>query len=224
MKAGFYFKEHIFTNIWNIPLSMLWILTLINGFNLIDIMDGLAATIAICVSITLLIIAFILKNMVVVTLLAALIGALFAFFCYNKPPVANIYLGDAGALFIGGFLATIPFLLSWGSYTIDGYISLPIIFALPLSEVIALIIIRTYKGIPFYQGSPDHFACYLQAAGWNKKQILLYVFFYSLIVGSISLSFFLSFLSFYQFLATSVVALTIWFMVLFSVKRAKRAF
>ncbi len=40
-------------------------------------------------------------------------GSLYAFLWYNKPR-AQIYLGDAGSLFIGGFLATIPFLFNWG--------------------------------------------------------------------------------------------------------------
>ncbi len=46
-KGGFYLKEHFFYNIWNMPLSFLWIMTVINSFNLVDVMDGLTATVAI---------------------------------------------------------------------------------------------------------------------------------------------------------------------------------
>lgn len=185
LKAGFYLKEHLFYNIWNMPLSLLWILTVINAFNLVDVMDGLATTLAISASITFFIMALILGNSIPMIMLAAFIGALGAFLVYNKPP-AKIYLGDAGSLFIGGFLAVIPFLLDWGTYSSLGFIAPIIILAIPLLECSALILIRTYKGIPFYQGSPDHFSSYLLANGWRKSHILLYTILLSIILGSVA--------------------------------------
>jgi len=40
LKAGLYLKEQFFYNYWNIPLSILWMLSIINAFNLVDVMDG----------------------------------------------------------------------------------------------------------------------------------------------------------------------------------------
>ncbi len=66
LKGGLYLKEHFFanllreyffTNLWSIPLSLLWILTVVNGFNLIDVMDGLASVVGIGISLCLLCIA-----------------------------------------------------------------------------------------------------------------------------------------------------------------------
>lgn len=185
LKAGFYLKEHVFYNIWNIPFSFLWILTVINAFNLIDIMDGLATITAIAATLSLLGIAWLLNAFIVMILLTAFLGGLCAFLWYNRPH-ASIYLGDAGSLFIGGFLATVPFLLNWGTYTFHGYLSPIIILGIPLLEVMSLIVIRFYKGIPFYQGSPDHFACYLQNKGWYKELILAYIFVLSLMLGIIA--------------------------------------
>jgi len=48
LKAGFYLKEQFFYNYWNIGISFFWILSIINAFNLVDVMDGLATLIAIC--------------------------------------------------------------------------------------------------------------------------------------------------------------------------------
>jgi UDP-GlcNAc:undecaprenyl-phosphate GlcNAc-1-phosphate transferase len=124
----------------------------------------------------------------VIVLLTAFLGSLCAFLWYNRP-LASIYLGDAGSLFIGGFLATTPFLLNWGTYITYGYISPIVILGIPLLEVVSLIIIRCYKGIPFYRGSSDHFACYLQAKGWKKDHILLYVFGLSSMLGTIAFLF-----------------------------------
>lgn len=209
LKAGFYLKEHFFYNMWNMPLSFLWILTVINSFNLIDVMDGLATTVAIGATITLLVIAYYLNHFTVMIVLYALLGALCAFLFYNKPP-AKIYLGDAGSLFIGGFFATIPFLFDWGTFNVLGYLTPIIIFAIPLLECMSLVAIRWYKQIPFYQGSPDHFCCYLLAQGWSKKTILLYMLGLSVYLGVIAILFALGDLSLRYVLYNAAMFLIIW--------------
>lgn len=188
LKGGFYLKEHFFHTFWHLPLSFLWILSVINAFNLIDVMDGLASSVAIMVAVAFFVAAYLFGQPQEMILLAALIGALVAFLWFNKPN-ARIYLGDAGALFIGGFLATVPFLLNWGTYTGYGYLAPIIILAIPLLELVTLIVVRTYKRIPFYNGSRDHFSCYLQDNGWSKKQILGYVFCMSCVLSISALLF-----------------------------------
>ncbi len=209
LKAGFYLKEHIFYNIWNMPLSFLWILTIINSFNLVDVMDGLATLIAINATISLVIIAALLHQYVVVILLNAFLGSLCGFLWYNRPS-AQIYLGDAGSLFIGGFLAIVPFFFDWGTYNRFGYLTPIIIFAIPLLECVSLILIRWYKKIPFYQGSPDHFSCYLQSQGWKKEQVLYYVLLLSIFLGSTAISFSMGKLSIFYVSCLGVCFLTIW--------------
>ncbi len=186
VKSGFYLKEHVFYNMLNIPLSFFWMLTIINAFNLVDVMDGLSSTIALGAIVPFIVIAVLLKHYTVALALAALAGGLCAFLRYNWPP-AIMYLGDAGSLFVGGFLATIPFLFNWGTYTPYGYLAPVIILSIPLLEITALVLIRTRKGIPFYLGSPDHFACYFMQAGWSKPSILFYVMGVSVLLGSVAL-------------------------------------
>lgn len=214
LKAGFYLKQNFFfSNVWNIPISFLWILTIINAFNLVDVMDGLATILAGCATISFIIVALYLGNNVLAILLFAFLGALIGFFLYNKPD-AKMYMGDAGALFIGGFLATVPFLFDWGTYNPYGYLTPIVILAIPLIEVATLVIIRFYKGIPFYQGSPDHFSIYLQKNGWSKSQILLYSVFASLILSIIAFLFFTKKLYFPGILIAGLIFLSIWILVL----------
>jgi len=213
VKSGFYLKEHVFYNSWNLPISFLWILTIINAFNLVDVMDGLATTLALMASVAFLVVALTLQHTSVAILLAALIGSLVAFLWYNKPN-ATIYLGDAGALWIGGFLAAIPFLFNWGTYHVHGYFAPFIILGIPILEVVTLVALRTYKGIPFYQGSPDHFSLYLQANGWNKNSILLYVALLSVALGSVAFLFVQHALSVAQVASLGVVFLIGWFLIL----------
>lgn len=210
LKAGFYLKAHIFSNLWNIPISALWILLLINAFNLIDIMDGLASTVALWSSLGFLIVALSAEQYTAALLLIAFIGALLAFIFFNKPP-AQIYLGDAGSLFIGGFLGIIPFLFNWGTLNRHGFLVPIILLAIPLLEVFGLIVIRSYKKIPFYRASPDHFAQYLKKTGVCTRGILVFVSVASIILISCPLLFLQGQITLETLLATALIFNFFWY-------------
>lgn len=209
LKAGLFLKTQFFSNYWNIPISAFWILSVINAFNLVDVMDGLATLLAIGATASFLTLAIFFNMPMVIVLLSAFLGPLVAFFWYNKP-TAQIYLGDAGSLFIGGFLATIPFLFNWGVYTASGYLTPLIILAIPLLEVSTLVIVRSYKKIPFYRGSPDHFSIYLQQNGWPKVLILGYVALLSIILGGAAFLFITNRVSFCLLCLSAGVFLAVW--------------
>ncbi len=218
LKAGFYLKERFFFSFINIPLSFLWILSIINAFNLVDVMDGLAALLALVATSTFLVIAFFFNLQAVSILLCAFLGSVSAFFIYNRPP-AKIYLGDAGSLFIGSFLATIPFLFNWSIYTTYGYITPIIILVIPLLEVGTLILIRLYKRIPFYKGSPDHFSIYLQNNGWSKFGILLYIFTLSCALAVVAILFVMNYINISNLTIFGLIFLLIWYLIIIYRKR-----
>jgi len=213
LKAGFYLKMSFFGNAWNIFISAFWFLLLINAFNLIDVMDGLVATIAIVIASIYIVFSLLLGQYILSLLLIAFLGALIAFLLFNKPP-AKIYLGDSGSLFIGGFLASIPFGLSWSEYNSIGYIIPIVLCAIPLIEEASLILVRSFKRIPFYYGSPDHFSIYLQEKGWSKRAILVFSFVLTLFLGLISLLFFYSYIDFAALLAIGIFMLFGWYFLL----------
>lgn len=209
LRTGFHLKPLFFCPLITHLISLLWILTVVNAFNLIDIMDGLATTVAICVSLTLLAIALYIKALTFVVLLSSFLGALIAFLWYNKP-AACIYLGDAGALFIGGLLSTLSFLFPWQDYNPYGYVVVPFIFFIPLCELIFLIFIRTYKKIPFYLPSPDHFCMYLLRNGWSKESVLWYVGGISVFIFCTSILFFIQAISLFKFSLLWLCLLCLW--------------
>lgn len=213
LKAGFYLKGLFFNHAWNIFISGFWFLTMINAFNLIDVMDGLATTVALGVAGAYLVFAIAVHNTSLVLLLLAFIGALGAFLWFNKPP-ARIYLGDAGSLFIGGFLASVPFFISWSEYNPYGYFIPLIIGAIPLLEWGTLVLVRTWKRIPFYCGSPDHFCIYLQHNGWKKSAILWYCGLLSCFTTGVSYAFFYHIISIYTVFVLALLYLLIWFSLL----------
>lgn len=219
LKAGFHLKELFFlSNYWNIPISFLWMMTVINAFNLVDVMDGLATTLASCATISFIVIALYFGQLHIALLLGALLGSLVAFLWYNKPP-AKIYLGDAGSLFIGGILATVPFLFEWSLYNWYGFLTPLIILAIPLLEVSFLVVIRSYKGIPFYQGSPDHFCLYLKANGWSVGEILVYVTTMSMMLLVAAVLFCVGYINLLQCALCAIVFLLCWITTLIRKKR-----
>ena len=195
LKGGYSLKANFFSDFLNIGFSAFWMLSIINAFNLIDVMDGLATTVSIMAGVSFLIIAFLFKQYALTILLLAFLAPLIVFFFYNKPP-AKIYLGDAGALFVGGFFAAIPQLFKWSGQHYLAYYAPVIILAIPLLELFFLVVIRTFKGIPFYRGSPHHFAIYLKRKGWSVKQILIFVCLMSIVLFSVATLFLFNYISF----------------------------
>lgn len=220
LKGGFYLKTTFlsatsspFISLFWLFISFGWILSIINAFNLIDVMDGLATTTALGAAGGFFICALFLDSPVVALLLAACIGALLGFLGFNKPP-AKIYLGDAGALFIGGLMAIIPFMLSWGTYTPYGYLAPVAILSIPLLEEGTLILIRTLKRIPFYNGSPHHFSIFLRAKGWTPSKILWFVTLFSLLTLPCALLFTLGIINLCIFLTLEFLLVFWWLLVI----------
>lgn len=168
-----FFKQIFINSFFTLLIDLFWILSIINAFNLIDVMDGLCCSTAILSCLGFVFVSLIYNQALLCILLVAFLGALIAFLFYNFPP-AKIYLGDSGSMFIGGFLAVIPFFIHWdGNFT--AFSSTFLLFLVPILELVALIIIRYLKGIPVYLGSPDHFSIYLRNKGWSKNKILFFV-------------------------------------------------
>lgn len=216
VRGGFYLKEAFllaysptYAPIILLIVSCIWMLLIINAFNLIDVMDGLATTVALSMGCMLIIHAVLLHHPMAVLLLVSLIGSLLAFFECNKP-IALIYLGDSGSLFLGGLFAIVPFMISWGTHQVYGFLTPLMLFFIPLMEVSMLILIRTLRGIPFYQGSPDHFCLYLKRKGWSIKEILLFVVLFSIPLLLFSVLFVLGVIPVWLFLCLGILLATLW--------------
>lgn len=209
--GGFCLNVLVFPLWFNYAFSFLWILTLINAFNLIDVMDGLAATVAMSASLCFLGVALYGGHYSIAIILTCFLGALAAFLTHNFPP-ARIYLGDAGSMLLGGVLSSLP--LGIYPHSVHGYISYGIVLAIPLIELLTLIGVRTYKGIPFYKGSPDHFSLYLLQNGWTKKNILIYVLGVMFFLSTVSNLFLCRYFTFIHICFFAAIFLMIWTMLI----------
>ena len=152
----------IFLPLWlNHFLSFLYILTLINAFNFIDIIDGFAASIGLLSAITIFIISLYTQHFIISILSLSLAASLLGFLKFNWQP-AKIYLGDAGSMFLGLVIGALTLMGSYTLYNDLAFFSAFLIPAIPLFDLVFVVILRILKGRHPFIGSPDHFALRLQ--------------------------------------------------------------
>lgn len=210
IKSDFFLREEFLFPYFNILLSIFWFLTIINSINLVDVMDGLSSTLALFCMYAFGVFFYINHSYYPLIIVASLFGATLGFFFYNRPP-AKIYMGDAGTLFIGGALASFPFFINWTSFNKCGLILPILILFIPLLELFSLILIRTYKGIPFFNGSPDHFSIYLRNKGYSVCFILLFCFLLNCMLFLVTMLFYYNYINIYLLMLFLATTLIFWF-------------
>jgi UDP-GlcNAc:undecaprenyl-phosphate/decaprenyl-phosphate GlcNAc-1-phosphate transferase len=145
-------------------LSCLWIVTLVNAFNLIDVCDGLLAGLTVLV---LVFWSYLHGEHAAVGL--AVGGACLGFLVFNRPP-ASVFLGDSGSHFLGFVVAALLIETPRSSTTWTTIASAMLVAGVPLFELLFVTLVRLRKGLPWWRGSPDHLALRLQAAGLSRVQ------------------------------------------------------
>jgi len=186
IKSGIRIEIAAFPEWLDLFLTILWMIGLINAFNLLDIMDGLSASVGAVSASCLLIVALLQGDQVIAFMLAALIGSLLGFLKYNWQP-AKIYMGDTGAMFIGLLLGAMTMI---GKYPSSHPISLltPVfILGIPIFDTMFVMYIRYQRGLPIFWGSPDHIAIRLRHWGLSVQQIVIISCIATAIMGGLGL-------------------------------------
>ena len=139
----------------SVLLTFLWLLGMANAFNLIDVMDGLAAGVALIAALVLAGIALGNGRVIAASMLAALAGSLAGFLRYNVEP-ARIYMGDTGSLFLGLVLGALALNNGYTERHAVASMAPVLILGLPLLDMLFVVYVRWRRGAPILQGSPDH--------------------------------------------------------------------
>jgi UDP-GlcNAc:undecaprenyl-phosphate GlcNAc-1-phosphate transferase len=181
---GFLGINHI-SYIYSIILTLFVFIVIINGFNLIDGIDGLASGVGIVTSVTFGT-WFFLKNEYEYTIICATVaGSLIAFFWYNVFSRKNkIFMGDTGSLLVGLFLAVIAVQfneLNIKSNNIDQWyihaapsVSFGILIV-PLFDTLRVFIIRTIRRQSPFSADTNHVHHRLLAMGFSHLQSTLII-------------------------------------------------
>ena len=175
-------------------LALLWLVGMTNAFNLLDNMDGLAATLAGIAF------AFFAIDAVTIhpshTILAlSLAGALACagFLPFNLRPggKALVFMGDSGSQVLGFTLAALGLSASWKvAGTTVATLLLPIlVLAVPILDTTLVTIVRLLEGRPISQGGRDHTSHRLVRFGLSEKHAVLLLAVIASALGATSLAY-----------------------------------
>ncbi|MFO1063785.1 MAG: MraY family glycosyltransferase [Pirellulales bacterium] len=164
-------------------LSVLWIVALINSFNMLDNMDGLSGGVA-AISSTVLAVMLLSgggtarPQLFVAAMLLVLVGSLLGFLVHNRPP-AKIFMGDAGSYLVGFWIATASLLATYaGSQgeTPHAVLAPLCVLAVPLYDMLSVIGIRLNEGRSPFEGDKRHFSHRLVDLGMTKPQAVMTIY------------------------------------------------
>ena len=174
----------------DVAITTLWIVGITNSINFFDNVDGGASGTVAISSLFLFFLAFQGGQYAIAALSLVLTGATTGFLLWNKPP-ARIYMGDAGALFLGILIATLTLRFDPNPINLSASFALPILLlAVPILDTTVAVISRVRRRISPFQGGQDHLSHRLMRAGLSKRQAVLSLWiisaFYCLIAIAIS--------------------------------------
>jgi UDP-GlcNAc:undecaprenyl-phosphate GlcNAc-1-phosphate transferase len=150
-------------------ITTLWIVGVCNSINFFDNLDGGAAGTVTVISLFIFLIAYDQGQLLVGALAIVTAGATAGFLLWNRSP-AKIYMGDAGALFLGIIVAVLTIRLnpaiqpSWKS------LSIPLLLmAVPLLDTTVAVTSRLARGISPFTGGRDHLSHRLMRKGLQRR-------------------------------------------------------
>jgi len=159
-------------------LTMLWIVGMINAINLIDIMDGLAGGIVAMSACVLFLRSLWFGQYTIAVLPLVLVGATIGFLPHNFHP-AKIFMGTAGSVLLGYWLATISII--GGAKVGTAFV----VLGVPILDTAWVIGRRLLAGrSPFQGGDGEHLAQRIHALGLTQLQTVLLLY---LICGTFGL-------------------------------------
>jgi len=168
-------------------LSVFAYIVIVNAFNLIDGVDGLAAGVAFLVSVTFGIWFYFVSDMVYAVLAFSLAGSLLGFLRFNFFP-AKIFMGDSGSLVIGFLIAVLAIelveydkiLLPQNMVNISKPILAMAILVIPLMDTLRIFVYRTAKGVSPFKADNNHIHHQLLSLGLSQRATVLVLYLFNI--------------------------------------------
>lgn len=175
-------------------LSIFTFIVVINAFNLIDGIDGLAGGIGLIAAISFGVWFFLAGEVAMSALAFALAGSLFAFLIFNFSP-AKIFMGDSGSLTIGLIVCVLAIkLIEFNRVeleeTILSHFSKPVfamaVLVYPLVDTLRIFIYRAVRGISPFAADRNHLHHKLLTLTHSHVKTTLIIFFFNILVIALS--------------------------------------
>jgi len=153
----------------DISITVLWVVGICNAINFFDNLDGGAAGTVAIAAISLTYLAITGDQYFIAALSIVIAGATLGFLIWNRVP-ARIYMGDAGALFLGILLAILTIRFKPTTNTSVSSFSIPILLlAIPILDTTVAVFSRLRRKVSPFQGGKDHLSHRLVRAGLSRK-------------------------------------------------------
>jgi len=168
-------------------ITVFWIVGITNSINFFDNVDGGASGTVAISSMFLFIVSYQGGQYFVAALSIVLSGSTAGFLIWNRAP-ARIYMGDAGALFLGVLIASLT--LRFDPNPIDRVASFAIpifLLAVPILDTTVVVLSRLNRGVSPFQGGQDHLSHRLIQNYFSKRMAVLFLWAITTLFGLIAL-------------------------------------
>jgi phospho-N-acetylmuramoyl-pentapeptide-transferase len=159
-------KGEILLGVWYLPVAAFIIVSMTNAVNFNDGLDGMAGLISATMFAAYGAIALQQEQVFIARFCFTMVGAIFGFLWFNVHP-AQLFMGDTGALALGGTIAVVALMTGH-------WILLPAIAIIPVSEALSDVIQIGYfkltHGRRFFKMAPIHL--HFEMLGWSETQIV----------------------------------------------------
>lgn len=168
------------------PITLVFIVAVMNCINLIDGLDGLADGISMIFFITIGVLAFIMHNLgsLEITIAFIMIGACLGFLIFNFNP-AKIFMGEIGSMFLG-FMIAVVCLLGFKAVTLTSLVVPMLILAIPILDTLFAILRRIIHHKPIYEADRQHLHHQLLNKKFSQKTTVLIIYAVSILFSSAS--------------------------------------
>jgi len=160
-------------NIFDLLITVFWIVGMTNAYNFVDSMDGLALGIAVITSIFLAFTSLLSGQMSLALFMALLTGACIGINYFNSNP-ARLFLGDSGSLTLGFLLSATTLLYNPKFFPQPSSWFVPVmILGLPIFDVTLVVVSRFRRGKPLHRSDRGHVYHRLVAMGFSPNQSVM---------------------------------------------------
>jgi UDP-GlcNAc:undecaprenyl-phosphate GlcNAc-1-phosphate transferase len=171
----------------NSVATIFWVVAIINALNFIDNMDGLATSISMVASLAMFTLAYLNNQYLVAALSLAIFASCLGFLFWNKRP-ASIYLGDAGALYLGFLLAAISIRIDLDNDSAPiRALVLILVLAITVIDTTQVVFSRITKGKSPFQGGQDHISHLLLKRGFSQRVVLFILTTFSVLFAVVAI-------------------------------------
>jgi UDP-GlcNAc:undecaprenyl-phosphate GlcNAc-1-phosphate transferase len=155
-------------------LTVMWIFGVTTVINFTDGMDGLAAGLTTISAVTLFVVALAKGQSESALLAIIVVGVALGYLRYNKPP-AKIFMGDAGATFLGFILGVIALDGAFKQATVLSLFIPILALGVPIFDNLFVVLKRLWNRKPIYQADASQAHYRLLSLGLNPKQVVLFL-------------------------------------------------